>query len=109
MKTCVFESVYYYYCLSVIAGQRLRSMSVGVIEELVAYLNTAIEMEPNNPLYLLLLMLINHDFYIGNHLRQVRPTFEELVDMLDDADIDDDELTRLKSCVRVADYSEFGL
>lgn len=103
------SSVYYYYCLALIAGRRIRSLSLGTVEELVTYLQTAIGMEPDNALYLLLLMLIKHDFYVLNSFRESEPTYEELAERLDDVDIDDEELNRLKSCVKIASFEDFGL
>lgn len=103
------SSAYYYYCLASIAGQRIRSLSFDTIEELLRYLNTAINLEPDNSLYLLLMMLIKHDFYVLNSLKQPAPTYEDLLQTLSDCDIDDDELVRLKSCVKIADFGEFGL
>lgn len=103
------SSVYYYYCLAVVAGRRIRSMSLDEVEELESYLNTAIGMEPDNGLYLLLMMLIKHDFYVLNSFRQSKPTYQELLGRLEDVDIDDEELNRLKDCVRVASFEDFGL
>lgn len=99
-------SVYYYYSLSLIAGQRIRSLSFDTVENLVMYLNTAINMEQNNGLFLFLMMLIKHDFYILNGLREPEPTYKTLFQNLNGVKIDDEELNRLKVCVKVADFEE---
>lgn len=103
------SSVYYYYCLSVVAGRRIRSLSLEIVEEMVQYLNTAINMEPDNPLYLLLMMLIKYDFYSLNGFNEPEPTHEELLQRLEDVDIDDEELNRMKTCVKTPYFDEIGL
>ena len=72
------SATYYYYCLSVIAGRRIRSLSLDTVEEIVQYLNTAMNMEPDNPLYVLLAMLIRYDFYVANGLREPKPSHKDL-------------------------------
>jgi len=103
------SSVYYYYCLSVIAGQKIRILSLDTAEELIQYLNTAISMEPNNPLYVLLLALIKRDFYVANGLREPEPTHEDLLKSLKAVNINVEEVNRLKTCVKIANFDVLGL
>ncbi|MBQ8367871.1 MAG: hypothetical protein IJX43_02325, partial [Alphaproteobacteria bacterium] len=102
-------SAYYYYCLATIAGERIRFMSLDTIEEMLMYLNTAIGMEPSNQLYLLLMSMIKHDFYVLNSLSEKKPTYEELFAQLDVSQIEYEEIQRLKTCVKVSSFDKFGI
>lgn len=103
------SSAYYYQCLAKIAGQKIRSLSFDMVEQILMYLNTAINLEPDNPVYLLLMMIIKHDFYVQNALKQPAPSYEELMGKLSDVELDNNELARLKECVKISDLSKFGL
>lgn len=103
------SSVYYYYCLSIIAGQKIRILSLDTVEEIIKYLNTAISMESDNPLYVLLLALVKYDFYTANGLREPEPTYKVLLQHLKDINIDAEELNRLKTCVKSTNFEVFGL
>ena len=66
-------------------------------------------MEPNNPLYVLLLALIIRDFYVANGLREPEPTHEDLLKSLKAVNINVEEVNRLKTCVKIANFDVLGL
>lgn len=108
-KSPEISQAYYYYCLSLIAGQKVSTLSFDTIEKVVSYLNTAMILDPTNNLYPLLLMIINYDFYISNCMLEPNPTYSDLKRIVNIKDIDINEIDRLKKSVKVEDWENFNL
>lgn len=100
---------YYYYSLSVIAGRRIKILSMNDIEQIETYLMTAMTLDDENKLYPLLLMLIKYDFYKTNGMLEQSPTFEELQPLVSGTNFNPNEIERLKASAKVSDFDLFGI
>ena len=99
---------YYYYCLSLIAGRRVKMMSLNEIRKIETYLNTAIQLDDNHH-YLVLLSIIKNDYYISNGLKEPLPSYSELLRQIDFTSLNDNELSRIKISVKIPDYSVYNI
>jgi tetratricopeptide (TPR) repeat protein len=100
---------YYYRCLSIIAGRRIKTLSLKEVREIEAHLNTAIQLGDKVDSAKLLLAMTKHDYYICNGMVVQPPTHCELLAGIDQSAFEANEIDRLRGCAKVADYSVFGL
>jgi tetratricopeptide (TPR) repeat protein len=70
---------YYYRAISILKGKRPRTASLPVIREAEQLIGTALELDPANGRYEVLLAAIRHDYYILNGMRVPAPSPEDLV------------------------------
>ena len=72
-------SGYYYRSISVLKGKRPRTASLSVIREAEQLAGAALELEPANGRYDVLLAAIRHDYYVLNGMRVPIPTPDDLL------------------------------
>lgn len=101
-------SGYYYYSLSLIAGKNVRSLSYSTAEKIFTNMRTAMTLDANM-LYILLLMVLQHDFYKANSIIQHSPKYEELLAMMDYSELDMDEVEKMKIAVKTNDWSVYNV
>lgn len=94
---------YYYNCLSIVAGRRVKNLSINEVQTIESYLQAAIKLDDKNHIFKLLLLLIKLDYYIYNGLKDTEPQCLFLFHQIDLSKIVDTEFEMLKSAVITKD------
>ncbi|MGI6393977.1 MAG: hypothetical protein ACOX2F_04510 [bacterium] len=100
---------YYYCCLSIIAGRRLKTLPLNEIRKLETFLNTAIQLDDKKEQYKLLLSMIKNDYYIFNGMKETLPSYSEILNSIDFDSLNSSEINRIKETVKVSDYGLFKI
>ena len=100
---------YYYFCLSLISGRRIKIITLNEIKKIESYLSTAIQLNEEDNHYKLLLAMIKNDYYIHNGLKESSPTYSELISLIDPNLLNDSEIKRIKESIKIADFSYFNI
>lgn len=69
----------FYYCVALVAGRRIKTVSIKEVKEIEKNLNACLIIQPDNLLFKRALAHIKYDYYILNGLKQTHPGFEELI------------------------------
>lgn len=101
--------VYYYYTLSLIAERRIKSIPSKEMKVIEAYLSTAYNIDPDFKLTLLLLRIIQVDYYMANGLMLKGVFQNDFSKLIDYDEIDSLEIDRLKSSIKVKDFQLFKI
>ncbi len=101
--------VYYYYSLSLIAERRIKSIPSKEMKIIEAYLSTAYNIDPDFKLNLLLLRIIQVDYYMANGLMLKGIFQNDFSKLIDYNEIDSLEIDRLKSAVKVQNFQLFKI
>lgn len=72
-------SGYYYRAICILKGRRPRTASLSVIREAEQLIDTALQLDPENGCYNMLLAAVRHDYYVLNGMRVPAPAPEELL------------------------------
>lgn len=70
---------YYYRAITTLKGKRPRIVSLSIIREAEKLVETALELDPANGRYEVLLAALRHDYYALNGMRIPSPEPEELI------------------------------
>lgn len=100
---------YYYCCLSIIAGRRVKNLSLKEVRTIETYLNAAISLDEKNQIFKLLLLLVKLDYYIYNGLKDTEPFCISIANDIDETSIDTTELEMLKIAVKTKDIDSVKL
>jgi len=98
---------YYYRCLALIAGRRIKTLNLKEIREIETNLSTAIQLDENQYHFWILLAFIKHDYYLTSGMKIPTPTHTELLAQVQKKKFVFAEIDRLKACAKVPDYSIF--
>ena len=96
-------SGYYYRGICILKGKRPRTASLPVIREAEQLIGTALELDPANGRYDLLLAAIRHDYYVLNGMRVPEPGPEDLVGTAEAKHVDQLEVEQIFALIRVGD------
>jgi tetratricopeptide (TPR) repeat protein len=103
------SKAYYYSVLSGIKGRRINTVSLNEIRKMESYLQTAIQLDDDNPQYKLLFAMLKKDYYEVNGMRVPPPDANQLMKEIADSRIDENEMKRLRECVKVANPEFFSM
>lgn len=70
---------YYYRAITTLKGKRPRIVTLSTIREAERLIETALELDPSNGRYEVLLAAMRHDYYVLNGMRIPTPEPEELI------------------------------
>lgn len=96
-------SGYYYRGICILKGKRPRTASLPVIREAEQLISSALELDPANGRYDVLLAAIRHDYYILNGMRVPEPTPEGLLVSVEAKHIDQMEVEQIFGLIKVTD------
>lgn len=96
-------SGYYYRGICSLRGKRPRTASLLVIREAEQLIGTALELDPANGRYEVLLAAIRHDYYVMNGMRVPDPTPEDLVASAQAKHLDQREIEQIFGLIKVSD------
>lgn len=96
-------SGYYYRAISILKGKRPRTASLPVIREAEQLIGTALELDPGNGRYDVLLAAIRHDYYVLNGMRVPGPTPEDLVASAEAKYVDRLEVEQIFRLIKVGE------
>jgi len=96
---------YFYRGICLLKGKRPRIASLPVIREAEQLIGTAVELDPSNGRYEVLLASIRHDYYVLNGMRVPIPTPEELVSAAKSKYIDKPEVAHIVSLIGVGNWA----
>ncbi len=96
-------SGYYYRGICILRGKRPRIASLPVIREAEQLIGTALELDPANGRYDVLLAAIRHDYYVLNGMRVPAPTPEDLVASAEAKHVDQLEVEQIFALIKVSD------
>lgn len=100
---------YYYYSLAIIAERRIKTIPSKEMKAIESYLNTAYSIDSEFQLTLLLLYIIQVDYYLANGLILKGIFQNDFTSLIDYENMDLSEVERLKSSVRVQDFEIFNI
>ena len=100
---------YYYYSLSLIAERRIKSIPSKEMKVIESYLNTAYTMDNGFNLILLLLHIIQVDYYLANGLMLKGAFNNDFTSLINYDELDISEIERLKSAIKVHDFKIFKI
>jgi len=101
------SQAYFYDALATIAGRRLMTITLNEARQIEAYLKMAIQIDEGQPQYKLLLAMLKRDYYEIHGLRVPPPGVGELLSEIIGAEINKNELTRLRESVKVGKEAQF--
>jgi tetratricopeptide (TPR) repeat protein len=96
-------SGYYYRAICILKGRRPRTASLPVIRDAEQLIGTALELDPANGRYDVLLAAIRHDYYVLNGMRVPVPTPEDLVEAAKAKHLDQLEVQQIFTLIGVGD------
>lgn len=96
-------SGYYYRGICILKGKRPRTASLPVIREAEQLIGTALELDPANGRYDILLAAIRHDYYVLNGLRVPDPAPNDLVASAEAKHVDQLEIEQIFGLIRVSE------
>lgn len=96
-------SGYYYRGICILKGKRPRTASLPVIREAEQLIGTALELDPANGRYDVLLAAIRHDYYVLNGMRVPDPTPEDLVASAEAKHVDQLEVEQIFGLIKVSE------
>jgi tetratricopeptide (TPR) repeat protein len=96
-------SGYCYRAISTLKGRRPRTASLSVIREAERLIGTALELDPANGRYDLLLAAVRHDYYVLNGMLVPDPAPDELVSSAAAKHLDRLEIEQLFGLIKVSD------
>lgn len=92
---------YYYRAISTLKGKRPRIVSLSIIREAENLISTALELDPINGRYEVLLAALRHDYYVLNGMRIPTPEPEELIKNAMTKYVDSLEVQQIFSLIKV--------
>ena len=98
---------YYYHALASIRGRRLKTLSLPEIRKIEMYLTTATQIDAELVEGQLLLAMIKRDFYESNGMKVPGMSSAELLGLLHGRSVSKDELSHLRTAVKVGDEGPF--
>lgn len=96
-------SGYYYRGISVLKGKRPRTASLPVIREAEQLIGAALELDPANGRYDVLLAAIRYDYYVLNGMRVPFPAPEDLVASAEAKHVDQLEVEQIFGLIKVSE------
>jgi len=73
------SEIYFYYAVSLIEGNKIKTLTFNRINEIEKYLSAAIKLNPEKSIYYYFYALLKHEFHLKNGFR-IQPTIEFLLD-----------------------------
>lgn len=96
-------SGYYYRGICILKGKRPRTASLPIIREAEQLIGTALELDPANGRYDVLLAAIRHDYYVLNGMRVPDPAPEDLVASAEAKHVDRLEVEQIFGLIKVSE------
>ena len=94
---------YYYRGICILRGKRPRTASLPVIQESEHLIGAAMELDPTNGRYDILLAAIRHDYYVLNGMRVPDPAPEDLIASAQTKYVDRLEVEQMFSLIKVSE------
>jgi len=94
---------YYYRAISTLKGRRPRTVSLPAIKDAEQLVGTALELDPANGRYEILLAVLRHDYYVLNGMRVPEPTPQELLNSAKTKHIDRLEAEQVFALLKLTD------
>lgn len=94
---------YYYRAISTLKGKRPRTVSLPTIREAEQLVGTALELDPANGRYEILLAVLRHDYYVLNGMRVPEPTPQDLLDSANTKHVDRLEAEQVFALLKLGD------
>ena len=94
-------SGYYYRAICILKGKRPRTASLPVIREAEQLIDTALQLDPANGCYNVLLAAVRHDYYVLNGMRVPAPVPEELIASAGAKHVDPLEVEQIFNLIKV--------
>jgi tetratricopeptide (TPR) repeat protein len=96
-------SGYYYRGICILKGKRPRTASLPVIREAEQLIGAALELDPANGRYDILLAAIRHDYYVLNGMRVPDPAPEDLVASAEAKHVDQLEVEQIFGLIQISE------
>lgn len=93
---------YYYESLAIIAGRRLKIMPMNDVKKIENLLNTAIQVDDSCGIAKILLGVLVYDYYELNKMKHGGQSSQELIEMGVNDGVDDGELKRMLTAIKIA-------
>ncbi|WP_288786957.1 hypothetical protein [uncultured Fibrobacter sp.] len=93
---------YYYESLAIIAGRRIKIMPMNDVKKIVNLLNTAIQVDDSCGIAKILLGVLVYDYYKLNKMKYGGQSSQELIEMGVNDGVDDGELKRMLTAIKIA-------
>lgn len=100
---------YYYYSLAMIAERSVKSIPSKEMKIIESYLSAAYAIDPEFKLTLLLLHIIQVDYYLANGLMLKGIFKTDFLSSIDYGELDLSDVERLKSSIKVQDFKVFNI
>lgn len=100
---------YYYYSLAMIAERRVKSIPSKEMKTIESYLSTAYTIDSEFKLTLLLLHIIQVDYYLANGLMLKGVFKNDFSSLINYEELDLSEVERLKCSIKVQDFKIFDI
>ena len=93
---------YYYESLAIIAGRRIKIMPMNDVKKIENLLNTAIQVDDSCGIAKILLGVLVYDYYELNKMKHGGQSSQELIEMGVNDGVDDGELKRMLTAIKIA-------
>lgn len=94
---------YYYSAISTLKGKRPRIVSLPTIRDSEKLVSTALELDPANGRYEILLAVLRYDYYVLNGMRVPEPTPQELLNSANTKHVDRLEAEQILALLKLTD------
>ncbi len=96
------SDIYFYYAVSLIEGNNIRTLTFNKINEIEKYLTAAIKLNPERSAYYYFYALLKHEFHLKNGFR-IQPSIEELITKANSLIYDKKEIEQLVIRLNIED------
>ena len=93
---------YYYESLAIIAGRRIKIMPMNDVKKIENLLDTAIQVDDSCGIAKILLGALVYDYYELNKMKHNGQSSQELIEMGVNDGVDDGELKRMLTAIKIA-------